>query len=174
MCKDDAKLHRLLYFASVSWSLNRLQQVCYKKVSWTIPAAFLIGQNMGKYLLRDFKILRLFFVQFLIMGLIANSLLPQACYCGEACRHGLQDTTKARQRFPFHTRCPGNQCPSCNAEDLQTIKLSNASHLTAKLKTINAPLISFNIPDHQPNVDFIRIFFSRRNPINAPTMPQCC
>jgi len=118
---------------------------------------------MEKNLLRNVKMLRLFFVQFLIMGLFANSLLPQACFCGEACLHGLQGTAKARQSFPFHNRCPGTQCKSCNVEDVQTIKLSNAAHSTAKLKTLNAPLILFNFLDYQSNVNFIRTFFSRPN-----------
>jgi len=105
------------------------------------------------------KIFRLFFVQLIIMGLSANSLLPQACFCGEACLHGLQDTAKARQGFPFHNRCSGSQCKSCNAEDVKTIKLSNAAYSTAKLKTQNVPLILSNFPNYQPNVNFIKIFF---------------
>ena len=118
---------------------------------------------MEKNLLRKVKIFRLFFVQFLIIGFFANSLLPQACFCGEACLHGLQGTAKARQSFPFHNRCPGTQCKSCNVEDVQTIKLSNAAHSTAKLKTFNAPLILSNFSDHQLNINFIKIFSSHFN-----------
>ena len=72
---------------------------------------------MEKNLLRSGKIFRLFFVKFLIIGLFANSLLPQACFCGEACLHGLQGEAKARKNFLFHNRCSGTQCKSCNFED---------------------------------------------------------
>lgn len=119
--------------------------------------------NMEKNLLRNVKIFRLFFVQFLLMGLFANSLLPQACFCGEACLHGLQGTANDRQSIPFHNRCSGTQCTSCNVEDIQTIKLSKTAHSTAKLKTLNAPFILSNFSDHQFNINFITIFFSRVN-----------
>ena len=119
--------------------------------------------NMEKNLLRNVKIFRLFFVQFLIMGLFANSLLPQACFCGEACLHGLQGTANDRHSIPFHNRCAGTQCTSCNVEDVQTIKLSEAAHSKVKLKTLNAPLILSNFSDHQYNFNFIKIFSFRLN-----------
>jgi hypothetical protein len=125
--------------------------------------ALLIDYNMEKNLLRNVKIFRLFFIQFLIIGLFANSLLPQACFCGEACLHGLQGTANDRQSIPFHNRCAGTHCTSCNVEDVQTIKLSKAAHSTVKLKTLNAPLILSNFSDHQFNINFIKIFSSRLN-----------
>ena len=118
---------------------------------------------MEKNLLRSVKIFRLFFVQFLIVCLFANSLLPQACFCGEACLHGLQGTANDRQSIPFHNRCAGTQCTSCNVEDVQTIKLSKDAHSTVKLKTLNAPLILLNFSNHQFNINFIKIFSSRLN-----------
>ena len=118
---------------------------------------------MEKNLLRSVKIFRLFFVQFLIMGIFANSLLPQACFCGEACLHGLQGTVNDRQSIPFHNRCAGTHCTSCNVEDVQTIKLSKAAHSTVKLKTLNAPFILSNFSDHQYNFNFIKIFSFRLN-----------
>jgi hypothetical protein len=121
---------------------------------------FLMEFNMEKNLLRNVKIFRLFFVQFLIIGLFANSLVPQACFCGEACLHGLQGKTKARLSFLFHTRCSGTQCKSCNFEDVQSLKASNAAHLTEKL---NTPFILSNFSDCQINVNFIKIFFFRPN-----------
>ena len=115
------------------------------------------------HLLRIVKIFRLFFIKFLIIGLFANSLLPQACFCGEACRHGPQGTAQAGQSFPFHNRCSGTQCRSCNVEDVQRIKLSNSAPSTAKLDIFNGPPILYNFSDYKPNVNFIRIFFSRPN-----------
>jgi hypothetical protein len=114
-------------------------------------------------LLRNAKTFRLLFIKFLIIGFFANSLLPQACFCGEACSNGLQGKTKVGLSFLFHSRCPGNQCKSCNFEDLQTLKISNTAHLTPELKTFNAQFILFNFSDCQSNINFISIFFYHFN-----------
>jgi hypothetical protein len=118
---------------------------------------------MEKNLLRNVKKFRLFFVKLLIIGFFANSLLPQACFCGEACLHGLQGGTKARPSLLFHNRCTGTQCKSCKVEDAQTLKASNAAHPTAKLKPLNIPFILFNFSDDQFDINFITIFFFRLN-----------
>ena len=119
---------------------------------------------MKNNLLKKVLIFRFFFVQFLIIGLLATSLVPQACFCGEACLHGLQGKTKTRLSFLFHTRCSGTQCKSCNLEDVQTLKALNAAHSREQLKTLNAPFILSNFSDHQFNINFIKIFSSRLNP----------
>ena len=116
--------------------------------------------NMEINLLRNIKIFRLFFVQFLIIGLLTSSLMPQACFCGEACLHGLQGKTTARLNFLFHTRCPGTQCKSCNLEEVQTLKASNAAHLAEKLKSFNTPFILSKFSDYQFNINFIKFFLS--------------
>ena len=116
---------------------------------------------MENNLLRNVKIFRLFFVQFLIIGFFANSLLPQACFCGDVCLHGLQDKTRVNP--PFHNRCSGNHCKSCNLEDIQTIKASNAAHWTEKLKTLVTPFILSDFSDYQFNINFIKIFSYRLN-----------
>ena len=138
------------HFADMLWILNdcdleRLFMVC----------------DVEKSLLRNLKILRLFFVQFLIIGFFGNSLLPQACYCGDVCIHGLQD--KTRVNLPFHNRCSGNDCKTCNLEDIQSIKASNASHSTEKLQKPNTPFILSNFSDYQFNINFINIFSYRLN-----------
>ena len=119
--------------------------------------------NMEKNLLRNVKIFRLFFVQFLLIGLFANSLLPQACFCGEACLHGLQGKAKASLSFLFHNRCSGTQCKSCNFEDVQTLKASNAARATEQLKTLSTTFILSNFSNYQFNINLITIFFSRLN-----------
>jgi len=77
--------------------------------------------------------------------------------------HGLQGKTKTRLSFLFHARCSGTQCKSCNFEDVQTLKASNAAHSPEKPKTLNAPFILSNFSDHQFNINFIKIFSSRLN-----------
>ena len=118
---------------------------------------------MEKNLLRNVKIFRLFFVQFLIIGLFANSLVPQACFCGEACLHGLQGKTKVRLSFLFHNRCLSTQCKSCNFEDLQSLKASNAACTTEQLKSLNTTFILSYFSNYQFNINLITIFFSRLN-----------
>ena len=125
--------------------------------------AFLRDSSMEKILLRNAKIFRLFFVQFLIIGFLANSLLPQACFCGEACLHGFQGRANKRPNFLFHARCSGNQCKSCNLEDVKTLKASNAAHSAGQSKTNNALFILSNFSNHECNISLIKIFPSHLN-----------
>ena len=118
---------------------------------------------MENNLLKNVKIFRFFFVQFLIIGLFANSFLPQACFCGEACLHSLQGEAKTSLSFIFHSRCSGSHCKSCNFEDGQTLKASSAEYSKAKLKTLNSTFILFDFSDYQPAINFIKIFFSHLN-----------
>jgi hypothetical protein len=122
-----------------------------------------MDQNMEKNLLRNVKKFRFFFVQLLIMGIFANSLLPQACFCGEACLHGLQGKAKTSLNFIFHSRCSGSQCNSCNSEDGQTIRALNAAHSAAKIKTFNSPFILLAFADYRSNINPIKFFFFHLN-----------
>ena len=118
---------------------------------------------MEKNLLRNVKIFWLFFVKFLIICLFTSNLLPQACFCGEACLHSPQGKAKASLSFIFHTRCSGTQCKSCSFEDVQTLKASNAPHSAEKPKALNTQFILSNFSDYQLYVNVIKIFFSRPN-----------
>jgi len=132
----------------------------------------LTGYNEVNNLLRNLKIFRLFFVQFLIIGFFANSLLPQACFCGKACLHGLQGKASSSIIFLFHTRCLGTQCKSCNLEDIQTFKASNATHSTAKTGMLVTPSILFNLSDYQSDIDLIKIVFPNHNkPLKTRSLP---
>jgi len=118
---------------------------------------------MEKNLLRYAKIFKLVLVQFLTMGLLANSLLTQACFCGEACLYGLQGKGKTKSGLLFHHRCPGIRCQSCCFEDGQTIKASNSGHPTDKLNTLHTPFILSGFSDCRPSINSIKIFLSRLN-----------
>ncbi|MGB2929397.1 MAG: hypothetical protein WBB70_10835, partial [Desulfobacterales bacterium] len=74
--------------------------------------------------LRTFKTL---LVIFIILGIFPNGVMAEACFCGEACLHSLQDKTTARTGSPFHHRCFGTHCKSCNLEDGQTLQATNSS-----------------------------------------------
>ena len=118
---------------------------------------------MDNNLLRNLKIFRLFFLHFLIIGLLANSLLSHACLCGGACQHGPQGKEKSSISFLFHTRCLGTQCKSCNMEDIQTFKASNSANSTGKIQILISPSILFNFSDYQCNINLIKIIFFRYN-----------
>jgi hypothetical protein len=48
-------------------------------------------------------------------------------------------------------------------EDTQTLKASNATHSTEKLKTLITPFILSNFSDYQFNINFTKIFFYQFN-----------
>lgn len=138
--------------------------MCYKRrATVRFRFALWIGCHTEENMLRNAKIFRLFLLIFLTMGFFANSLLPQVCFCGKACRHGLQGNAKTGRGFPFHNRCPGVQCKSCNTEDLTTFKASNAAHATAKLQILDTQFTLLDSPDYRVNIDFIKIFLCRLN-----------
>lgn len=122
--------------------------------------------------MRNKKIFSLFLAKFLIIGFFANSLLGQACFCGEACLHGIQGKAKTGPSLLFHNRCPGTQCKSCDFEDVQTLKASNIADPAATLKILNAPFNLFNFSDCQFNVNFIKILFARLNKYVKVQSPQ--
>jgi len=60
---------------------------------------------------------------FLVLAVFANSPLAGACFCGQSCLHGLQ----TKVNIPFHMRCPGYLCKSCELEKSQTLKATNSA-----------------------------------------------
>ena len=114
-------------------------------------------------MLRSSKIYSLFIIQFLIIGLFANSLLSHACLCGGACQHGIQVKERTSLSFLFHARCLGAKCKSCNFEDIQTFKASNAAHSTSKIQILSNSFYIFNFSDYQCNINLRKIIISRYN-----------
>jgi len=136
------------------------------------PLTFLMDYSVENNLLRNLKIIRSFFIQFLIMGLFANSLLPQACLCGGACLHGLQVKERPSISFLFHNRCLGTQCKSCNLEDIQNLKASKAAHSTVKKGILFTPSILFKLSDYESDIDLIKIIFPHHiKPLKKRSLP---
>ena len=153
-----------MFLQNIQNVLYTILNMCYKKTSNFLSfLAFLTGYSVENNLPRNLKIFRLFFIQFIVIGLFANSLLPQACLCGGACLHGLRGKERPSISFLFHTRCLGTQCKSCNLEDMQTLKASNAAHSAANIEILVTPSVLFNLSGYQPNIDLIKIIFSRNN-----------
>ena len=128
--------------------------------------------NMENNLLRNLKIFRVYFVKSLIIGLFANSLLPQACLCGGACLHGIQGKEWSSISFLFHTRCLGTQCRSCNLEDILTLKASNGAHSITKTEIPFTPSILFDLSDYRSDIDLIKINFPHHiKPLKIRSLP---
>lgn len=118
----------------------------------------MIDLNMEKILLRNLSILRIFLALFLILGVFVNSVMAESCFCGEACLHSFQNKSKTRASFPFHNRCSGTNCKSCNFEYGQTLKAKNSSTPTDSFKSLELSFVMFFLTnlhfDHHIIEDF--------------------
>jgi hypothetical protein len=128
------------------------------------PAASGRGIYIGKrILLGNQKIFRILLVLSLILCIFANSVTAKACFCGEACLHSLQNTAKTRSSSPFHHRCSGTHCKSCNFEDGQTLQAKNSSPPTGNLNILDTSLIIFFLTDYHCDNYTITIFYPQND-----------
>jgi hypothetical protein len=103
--------------------------------------------------------LRIFKTLLIILGVFANGVMAEACFCGEACLHNFQDKTTASTGSPFHHRCSGTNCKSCNLEDGQTLQATNSSTPTGNLNILDASLIILFLTDyHSDNYAIISFY----------------
>ena len=91
----------------------------------------------------------------LIFGIFMNGVMADFCLCGQACLHGLQDKSAGKVNLPFHYRCCGAVCRSCNIETGQTIKAVNTIATTYNVKifditTIISVLVEYPSTIHRP------------------------
>ena len=108
--------------------------------------------------LRTFRVLP---VLFLLLGIFANSVMAETCFCGEACSHAFQKNVKKKVSFPFHNHCVGTHCKSCNSEDGQTLKARNSSSPTGNLKLHDTTLFVFTLTAYPSNNHIIKSFTAR-------------
>lgn len=113
----------------------------------------------GWTLLGNLRIFRMLLILFLTLGIFTNSLIAHACFCGEDCLHGFQD--KTRVSFPFHNRCSGTHCKSCNFEDGQSLKAANYSSRAGNFNIFDTLFIGFILKDYYSNNHIIKSFFSQ-------------
>jgi hypothetical protein len=64
--------------------------------------------------------------------------MVEVCFCGQSCSRGFGDRSEARKNSPFHNRCSGANCKSCNMEEGQTLKTAYASSQTGDVKPFDA------------------------------------
>lgn len=95
--------------------------------------------------MRNLRTFRVLLVMFLLLGIFANSVMAEICFCGEACSHDLKDNVEKKANFPFHNHCVGSHCKSCNFEDGQTLKARNSSSPDGNLKLFDTTLLIFTL-----------------------------
>jgi hypothetical protein len=117
----------------------------------------------NRILLANQKIFRILLVLFLVLCIFANSVTAKACFCGEACLNSLQNTAKTKSSSPFHHRCLGTHCKSCNFEDRQTLQARNSFTPTGNLDILDTPLMILILSDYHPDSDTITIFYPQDN-----------
>ena len=89
--------------------------------------------------------------------------MAEACFCGEACLHSLQDKTTASTGSPFHHRCSGTHCKSCNLEDGQTLQATNSFTPTGNLNILDISLIISFLTDYNPDNYTITIYYPQND-----------
>jgi hypothetical protein len=97
---------------------------------------------------KKLKMFKTFLLIFLILGVFANAVLAEACFCGKTCSHSLQDKSKTNTRSPFHHRCSGVHCKSCDLEKGQALKAANSKNLTPNVKILGTAFTLSTLFDH--------------------------
>lgn len=70
---------------------------------------------------------RLLILLFLTLGIASNTVIPEICFCEEACSHIFPNRINAKKGLAFHSHCAGSTCKSCNFEDGQMLRAKTAS-----------------------------------------------
>jgi hypothetical protein len=106
----------------------------------------------------------------LLLGVFTNSALAEVCFCGQACVHGLQPTTKIKANFLFHMRCSGTSCKSCQLEKGQTVKAANSRHQPLNVKILDNAFIVSPLLDYPSTHHILKNFcsFYDRGAIASP------
>jgi len=118
---------------------------------------------MPRILLVKLRIFKTLIVIFISLGIFANGVMPEACFCGEACLHSLQDKTTASTGSPFHHRCSGTHCKSCNLEDGQTLQATNSFTPTGNLNILDISLIMSFLTDCHSDNYTITIYYPQND-----------
>jgi len=93
--------------------------------------------------MRNRKVFRMLLSLFLLLGILTNGVMTEACLCKEPCLNGLQGEIDAKENLPFHKRCTGNQCKRCTLEDGLTFKAAAPSTLIGKVKScVSVPILA--------------------------------
>ena len=97
-------------------------------------------------------------VLLLLMGICTNSVMSEACLCGQACQHSLQSKLGAGVNSLFHMRCCGTNCKSCNIEEGQKLKAANTSTPSGSVKNFDTILVISILVDYPASIHILKDF----------------
>jgi len=95
---------------------------------------------------------------FLIFCIFINGVMADFCLCGKACPHALQDKRANKANLPFHYRCCGSCCKSCNIETGQTLKSANTIVTTYHVNIFDIDTVISFLVDHPSIIQSIKYF----------------
>ena len=117
---------------------------------------------------RSYKI---FLTFFLVLGIGLNSVLSEACFCGQACLHGFQNISEKQVKSLFHNRCSGSNCKGCNIEKGQTLKTVNTDAPRGIGKISPTALAISALADYSSLTRFFEGFGSLLTGVTIPPSP---
>lgn len=118
---------------------------------------------MARFFFIKLRIFKTLLVIFIILGIFANGVMAEACLCGEACSHSLQGKTTTSTGSPFHHRCSGTNCKSCNLEDGQTLQATNSPTPASNLNILDTSLIILFLTDYYSDNPTILNFYPQND-----------
>jgi len=118
---------------------------------------------MAKIFLVKLRIVKTLLVIIIILGIFANGVMAETCFCGEACSHSLQGKTTTTTGSPFHHRCSGVHCKSCNLEDGQTLQATNSSTPASNLNILDTSWIILFLTDYYSENHTIISFYPQND-----------
>jgi hypothetical protein len=118
------------------------------------------------------KTFNVFVALFLAMGIFSTTAFAEACFCGQACLHGLQPNSKNLLNFPFHKRCPDTLCKGCDLEKSQSLKVANnLAAQTPNIKILANAFILSALVDHPSHYHILERLDSFYGCVIAPSLP---
>jgi len=84
-------------------------------------------------------------------------MIADACFCGQACLHGLQSKPRIKVNFLFHMRCTGGLCKGCDLEKSQNLKVANhPATQTPNIKILENAFILSALVDYPSNYHILK------------------
>ena len=121
--------------------------------------------------MRQKRSYQIFIALFLVLGIGANGVMAEACFCGQACLHGLQGKSEKQVNPLFHNRCNGTSCKGCNIEKGQTLKTVRLANPTGNAKILHAPYVLLALVDHPSTTHVFESFDSFFTCVTIPSLP---
>jgi len=118
------------------------------------------------------KIASILISLFLTLGICANGMMTDACLCGQACLHGIQNNSEEKTNSLIHLRCSETGCKSCNLEKGRSLKSAQNSPPSQHFSCFDAPSLIFVSTDSpsssKPAIGLFNPFYAFGDVFSAP------